>query len=97
VTTPLLPHHNLSEEETRRAYRRGKIVGVFLALGFLIALALFLVSIDVWVLGIGKRGLGGEGGGDGNGGGEGSVTGMKVGIGMFKSRIDRDIDRSIER
>lgn len=60
-------------------------MGVFLALGFLLCVGVFLVGIDVWVLGIGKGGLDGEGEGGGGSGGVGNLLGgaSAVGVGEF--------------
>ena len=81
VTTPLLPHHTLSEEQTRRAYRRGKLVGVFLALGFLLCVGVLLVGIQGWGLGFGK---GGGGGGEGGGTGEKGLKNLHNNPGEFR-------------
>ncbi|PVH69476.1 hypothetical protein DL98DRAFT_578333 [Cadophora sp. DSE1049] len=81
--TPLLRQNNLSEEETRRTYRRGKIVGVFLALGFLLCLGVLLVGLDVYVLKIGR------GEGDGEGGTRIGFSRIVMEREMFKSRINR--------
>ncbi|KAK0122499.1 hypothetical protein ONS95_010729 [Cadophora gregata] len=58
--TPLIRGSSLSEDEARRAYRRGKFVGLFLALGFLIVMGVLLVVFDVFVLKVGRGGDGDE-------------------------------------
>ncbi|KAK0127979.1 hypothetical protein ONS96_007473 [Cadophora gregata f. sp. sojae] len=106
--TPLIRGSSLSEDEARRAYRRGKFVGLFLALGFLIVMGVLLVVFDVFVLKVGR-------GGDGDERGDGmSVTLQNSGKSMaapamgssftasgsvsyFISRINKSVGRLTER
>lgn len=85
--TPLIRLSSTSDAEVRQAYRKGKIVGVLLALGFLVCVGLFLLSIDVWVWR--KRREDGNGLGEGGrgGGGAGGMSGLLgVGSGEFVVR-----------
>ncbi|KAL2066758.1 hypothetical protein VTL71DRAFT_2830 [Oculimacula yallundae] len=47
--TPLLPATYSSEQEARRVYRRGKLIGVLLALGFAFAVGVVLGAVDYFV------------------------------------------------